>query len=80
MPLAEIHEILTLLPGSDYPIEEFGRDLLLLARERDLQTRDGVAFELLGSTMTKGSVKRITVYDEQGLEVSFVALRFNKGA
>jgi hypothetical protein len=30
--LAEIHALLTLLPGADYPIEEFGRDLLLLDR------------------------------------------------
>jgi hypothetical protein len=79
MPLAEIHDMLTLLPGSDYPIEEFGRDLLLLARQRDLRTRDDAVFELVGSTMTKTNVKRINVYDEQGLEVTFIAVRFGRG-
>jgi hypothetical protein len=46
MPLADIHEIMTLFPGADYPIEEYGRDLLLLARQPDLRTREGHSFQL----------------------------------
>jgi hypothetical protein len=79
VPLEEIHDLLTVLPGTDYPIEEFGRDLLLLARQPDLRTRDGSTFEFPGSTMTKERVKRISVYDEQGNERIFVAIRFAKG-
>lgn len=79
MPLAEIHDVLTLLPGSDYPTEEFGRDLLLLARQPSLRTRDGCSFEFPGSTMTKERLKRISVYDEKGSEVVFIAVRFTKG-
>jgi hypothetical protein len=79
VPLADIHDLLTLLPGSDYPQEEFGRDLLLLARQPDLRTRDGCAFDFPGSTMTKERVKRISVFDEVGKETTFVAVRFTKG-
>jgi hypothetical protein len=77
--LAEIYDVLTLLPGSDYPIEEFGRDLLLLAREPDLRTRDGCSFDFPGSTLSKEKIKRISVYDEQGQERVYIALRFTKG-
>ena len=78
VPLAEIHDVLTLLPGTDYPMEEFGRDLLLLARQPDLRTRDGCSFDFPGSTMSKERVKRITIYDEDGGERTFIGLRFNK--
>jgi hypothetical protein len=77
--LAEIYEFLTILPGTDYPIEEFGQNLLLLARQPDLRTRDGYSFEFPGSTITKERVKRISVYDEEGNERIFVAIRFAKG-
>lgn len=77
--VADLHSILTLLPGSDYPIEEFGRDLLLLDRKPDLRTKDGSAFAFAGSTMSKEKgVQRVTVYDEQGRERAYVGLRFVK--
>lgn len=44
--LSEIHEVITLLPGSDYAIEEFGRDLLLLDRQPMLRSRDGSGFKV----------------------------------
>lgn len=80
MPVADVYEMLTLLPGSDYSVEEFGRDLLLLSREPDLKTRDGSSFEFLGSTLSKERIRRVNVYDENGQEVVFVAVRFSKGA
>jgi hypothetical protein len=67
--LAEIHEMLTLLPGADYPVEEFARDLL---------TPDGCRFELPASTLSKGGMKRVVVYDEQGRERTYIGLRFVK--
>jgi hypothetical protein len=76
--LADIHETLTLLPGADYPIEEFARDLLLLDRRPDLRTRDGCRFELPASTLSKGSMKRLVVYDERGAEHTYIAVRFVK--
>ena len=76
--LADIHEMLTLLPGADYPEEEFARDLLLLDRRPDLRTSDGCRFELPASTLSKGGMKRIVVYDEQGRERTYIGLRFVK--
>ena len=77
--LADIHETLTLLPGPDYyPAEEFARDLLLLDRRPDLRTTDGCRFELPASTLSKGSMKRLVVYDERGAEHTYIAVRFVK--
>ncbi len=76
--LADIHETLTLLPGTDYPAEEFSRDLLLLDRRPELRTRDGCRFELPASTLSKGRAKRLVVYDEHGGEHTYVGLRFVK--
>jgi hypothetical protein len=76
--LADIHEMLTLLPGADYAEEEFARDLLLLDRRPDLRTSDGCRFELPASTLSKGGMKRIVVYDEQGRERTYIGLRFVK--
>lgn len=76
--LADIHETLTLLPGADYPSEEFARDLLLLDRRPDLRTHDGYRFELPASTLGKGRMKRLVVYDEQGNERTYIGLRFVK--
>jgi hypothetical protein len=78
--LTQIHEMLTLLPGADYPIEEFARDLLLLDRQPDLRTKDGARFEFPGSTLSKGGMKRVVVYDENGLERLYIAIRFVKEA
>ena len=77
--LAEIHEMLTLLPGRDYPIEEFARDSLLLDRRPDLRTRDGYRFQLPASTLSKGRMRRLVVDDERGVEHTYVAIRFVQG-
>jgi hypothetical protein len=76
--LADIHEMLTFLPGADYPVEEFARDLLLLDRRPDLRTPNGCRFELPASTLSKGGMKRVVVYDEQGRERTYIGLRFVK--
>lgn len=76
--LTDIHETLTLLPGADYPIEEFARDLLLLDRRPDLRTRGGHRFEFPASTLSKGRMKRVVVYDEQGRERAYIGIRFVK--
>jgi hypothetical protein len=74
--LADIHATLTLLPGADYPVEEFARDLLLLDRRPDLRTRNGCRFQFEASTVSKGSMRRLLVYDEDGAEHTYIALRF----
>jgi hypothetical protein len=76
--LIDIHDTLTLLPGSDYPQEEFARDLLLLDRRPDLRTRGGDRFEFPHGTTTKG-IKPLIVYDEQGAERVYYGIRFVPG-
>ncbi len=78
--LHDIHEMFTLFPGTEYPPEEFARDLLLLDRRPDLRTRDGCRFELPASTLGKGRAKRIIAYDEQGGEHVYIGLRFVRAA
>ncbi len=77
--LIDIHDTLTLLPGSDYPPDEFARDLLLLDRLPDLRTRSGERFEFPHGTTTKG-IKPLIVYDEQGAERVYYGIRFVPGA
>jgi hypothetical protein len=76
--LSDLHDLLTLLPGTDYPEDEFARDLLLLDRKPDLRTRDNCRFELPASTGSKGRGRRIVVYDEMGGEHLYVGIRFVK--
>ena len=77
--LVDIHDTLTLLPGADYPREEFARDLLLLDRRPDLRTRSGERFEFPHGTTTKG-IKPLIVYDEHGTQRSYYGVRFVPGA
>jgi hypothetical protein len=77
--LVDIHDTLTLLPGADYPREEFARDLLLVDRRPDLRTRGGDRFEFPHGTTTKG-IKPLIVYDEQGTERTYYGIRFLPGA
>ncbi len=77
--LIDIHDTLTLLPSSDYPQDEFARDLLLLDRRPDLRTRSGERFEFPHGTTTKG-IKPLIVYDEQGTERVYYGIRFVPGA
>jgi hypothetical protein len=76
--LIDIHDTLTLLPGADYPREEFARDLLLMDRRPDLRTRGGDRFEFPRGTTTKG-MKPLIVYDEQGTERVYYGIRFVAG-
>ncbi len=79
--LAAIYDVLTLLPAAvaDYPAEEFLVDLLRLDRDPDARSGRGHRFELGGSTGTKGA-KRLTVYDEDGAQHDYFAIRFASDA
>jgi hypothetical protein len=75
--LADLHDLLTLLPAAaaDYPLEEFLCDLLRLDREPDARSSRGFRFELGGSTGTKGA-KRLSAFDESGAQHDYFAIRF----
>ena len=77
VPLADIYDLLTLLPAAaaDYPLEEFLLDLLRLDRQPDARSGRGHRFELGGATGTKGA-KRLSAYDETGAQHDYYAIRF----
>jgi len=77
VPLADLHDQLTLLPAAaaDYPLEEFVVDLLRLDRQPDAMTSHGHRFELGGSTGRKGG-KRLTLFDETGEQHDYYAIRY----
>ena len=77
VPLADIYDLLTLMPAAaaDYPLEEFLLDLLRLDRQPDARSGRGHRFELGGSTGTKGA-KRLSAYDETGAQHDYYAIRF----
>ena len=75
--LADLYEILTFSPtaAADYPIEEFACDLLRLDRDPGARSGRGHRFEFAGSTGKKGA-KRLTLFDEQGEQHDYFAIRF----
>jgi hypothetical protein len=77
LALADLHEVLTILPAAaaDYPQEEFLLDLLRLDRQPDARTGRGHRFQFGGSTGTKGA-KRLTAFDETGTQHDYYAIRF----
>jgi len=77
VPLIDLHDLLTLLPAAaaDYPLEEFLCDLLRLDRQPDSRTGRGHRFSLGGSTGTKGA-RRLTIFDETGVQHDYYAIRF----
>ncbi len=78
VPLLDLHALLTVLPvaAADYPVEEFAADLLRLDRTPDATTGTGHRFALSAATGTKGR-KRVTVFDEQGGQHEYFAIRFS---
>lgn len=81
VPLVEMYEVMTLLPGSDreYPKEEFTRDLYLLDLQRNLRTKDGRSFDFAAAAMVKGSAAwRLTMVDREGAEKIYATISFNK--
>ncbi len=77
VPLADLYDMLTVLPAAaaDYPAEEFVCDLLRLDRQPEARGSRGHRFELGGSTGSKGA-KRLTLFDESGLQHDYFAIRF----
>ncbi len=78
VPLIDLHAALTILPvaAADYPVEEFAGDLLRLDRAPDSTTGEGHRFAFAAATGTKGR-KRLTVFDEQGGQHEYFAIRFS---
>jgi hypothetical protein len=80
VPLQEIYELLTLMPGSakDYTREEFARDLYLLDRSGVNRSRDGSAFSLPASTGTRNAAATFVCVAEDGSEKRYYGIGFQR--
>jgi hypothetical protein len=78
VPLMEIYEILTLLPGQskEYTKQEFARDIYLLDQSNITQTKKGYCLGLPASTGTKSASRTITVITQHGQEKMYYGISF----
>jgi hypothetical protein len=78
--LAQVYELLTLLPGQsrEYSRQEFARDLYLLDRSGLTQTRDGFVVSFPASTATKSGRGVITAITESGQERRYWGIAFSR--
>jgi hypothetical protein len=78
--LAQVYELLTLLPGQsrEYSRQEFARDLYLLDRSGVTTTRDSFVASFPASTGTKSARGVITAVTETGQERRYWGIAFNR--
>jgi hypothetical protein len=76
--LAQVYELLTLLPGQsrEYSRQEFARDIYLLDRSGVTETRDGFVVSFPSSTGTKTASGVITAITETGQERRYWGIAF----
>lgn len=79
--LAQVYELLTLLPGQsrEYSRQEFARDLYLLDRSGLTRTRDSFVVSFPASTGTKSASGVITAITEAGQERQYWGIAFTRG-
>jgi|SRR5579863_3289197 len=82
VPLQEIYDLLTLMPGSakDYTREEFARDLYLLDRSGVNRSRDGHRVSLPASTGTRIAAATFVCIAEDGSEKRYYGIGFESAA
>ncbi len=80
VPLVDVYEIMTLLPGarSDYSRQEFARDIYLLDRGGVTTTRRGYVVSFPASTGARASAA-MRVVTESGQEKVYYGLAFSPG-
>jgi hypothetical protein len=78
--LAQVYELLTLLPGQsrEYSRQEFARDIYLLDRSGITTTRDGFVVSFPASTGTKSATGVITAITETGQERRYWGIAFTR--
>ncbi|MBV9579020.1 MAG: hypothetical protein JO057_10555 [Chloroflexi bacterium] len=76
--LADVYDLLTLLPGRDYSRQEFARDLYLLDRSGITTTRGGYAVSFPASTGTKSATGVLTAIGENGQERRYWGIAFSR--
>jgi hypothetical protein len=77
LPLIRIYEVLTLLPGSDYTLLDFTRDIYFLDVSDTEKTRKGFFMSLPASTVSRERGTRILRFvTRDGYEKDYAAIRF----
>ena len=78
IPLLDIYELLTLLPGQarEYSKPEFARDIYLLHRSGFDTTKSGAKVSFPASTGTKTPTRTISVITESGEEKRYYGISF----
>jgi hypothetical protein len=82
IPLLDIYELLTMLPGQarEYSRQEFARDLYLLDQSGETRTRTGVRLEFHASTGTKLRRGTLSVVTQSGVEKKYYGISFAPAA
>ncbi|MBM4462019.1 MAG: hypothetical protein FJ012_01625 [Chloroflexi bacterium] len=82
IPLVDIYDLLTLLPGQakEYTKQEFARDIYLLHRSGVDSTKGGAKVRFPSSTGTKTPSRTIGVITETGEEKRYYGISFIKGS
>jgi hypothetical protein len=79
-PLSRIYDVLTLLPGSDYSLLDFTRDLYFLDTSDVQETRKGFRMSLPASTSSRErSARPLRFVTRDGYEKNYVAIKFTPG-
>lgn len=80
IPLIEIYDLFTLLPGHarDYTKQEFARDLYLLDQSGVTKTKDEYFVSFPASTATKSASKTIVIVTRQGQEKKYYGISFGR--
>ena len=77
-PLTRIYDVLTLLPGLDYTLLDFTRDIYFLDTSGWDKTRKGYLMSLTASTVSREkSVKVLQFVTREGYGKDYAAIRFS---
>ena len=79
LPLAQVYEILTLLPGSEkeYTLLDFTRDVYFLDTSEITETKKGYQLSLPASTVSRErKAKLLPFVDRQGREKLYASVKF----
>lgn len=78
IPLVEIYNLLTLLPGQskEYTLQEFARDIYLLDKSGVTTTRKGLTVSWPASSGTRSTGRTITVITREGREKKYYGITF----
>jgi hypothetical protein len=80
LTLAEIYDVLTLMPGSakEYTRDDFARDLYLLDKSGVTRMDNGIAFRFSASTGTRNLGSTFVCIAEDGSEKRYYGIDFSK--